>query len=177
MQELGQEVDFKFWGLSGKIHILPLQNCAVCRNTKMSETRLVLLNKPAFPQRPALSVEPLLFLRLRSASHSWCAVTLHKLTLKHWKLLLWLLGVFWGVISTFCSGVLPSLAAFGGMRDTAQRSLFEKFRMCCGASPPCSQCGRTSSPGSLWEHGYGMEHGYGTEHGCGTEHGYGTEHE
>lgn len=74
MQELGQEVDFKFWGSSGKI--LPLQNCAVCRNTKMSETRLELLNKPAFPQRPALPVEPLLFLRLRSGQHPIAGVLL-----------------------------------------------------------------------------------------------------
>lgn len=62
MQELGQGVDFEFWDPSGKIHILPLQDCAVCRNTQMSKTRLVFLDKAAFPQMPALPVQPLLFL-------------------------------------------------------------------------------------------------------------------
>lgn len=76
VQELGQGVDFEFWGPSGKIHILPLQNCAVCRNTTMSETRLVFLSKAAFPQMPALPVEPLLLLRLRSGQHPRAAVLL-----------------------------------------------------------------------------------------------------
>lgn len=77
MQKLGQGVDFEFWGPSGKIHILPLQDCAVCRNTKTSETRLVFLNKGAFPQMSALPVASALP-EVRAASQGCCAVTLHK---------------------------------------------------------------------------------------------------
>lgn len=61
----------------------------------------------------------------------------------------------------FHSGVLPSLVAFGGMRDTALRSPVEdlqKFSLCYGLSPPCSEHCRPSSHGILREHIYRIEH-------------------
>jgi len=36
MRKLGQKLafEFEFWGLSGKIRVLPLQNCAVLQDYK-----------------------------------------------------------------------------------------------------------------------------------------------
>lgn len=41
--EIGAEAGFGFWGSAGKICVLPLQNCAVCRNKKMNETKLLFM--------------------------------------------------------------------------------------------------------------------------------------
>ena len=63
----------------------------------------------------------------------------------------------------FCSGALPSLVAFGGMRDTVLRSPVEglqKFSLHHGASPSCSQDCRPSSRGTLREQVYRIEHVY-----------------
>lgn len=50
--------------------------------------------------------------------------------------------------------MLPFLVAFGAMRDTALRSPVEdlqKFHLCCGVGPPCSQYCGPSSHGTLGE--------------------------
>lgn len=96
VQELGQGVDFEFWGPSGKIHILPLQNCAVCRNTKNEWDQACVLEQSCFSPNAstACGASAVAEAEVRAASQSCCAVTLHELTLKHWKLPAVLAGVF-----------------------------------------------------------------------------------
>ena len=114
------------------------------------------------------AIVSLLFLWLMSGLHHIAdvLVTLNKLTVRHWKLLLWLLVCFLeGGIQVVLWGV--ALVAFGGMRDTALRSPVEdlqKFSLCYGVSPPCSQYCRPSFHGTLHEHIYRIEHVH-----CGAE--------
>lgn len=139
MQELGQGVDFEFWGPSGKIHILPLQNGAVCRDTEMSEARLVL----SFPNASTACVASAVPGAQGSIPELVCCYS----PLKHWKLLLCFLGwVLWGDIHILLWGG-AFLGCFWGNEEESP----EKFRMCCGVSPPCSQCGFLSW---LTVHGY-----------------------
>lgn len=60
MQKLGQEPAFEFWDSSGKTCVLPLQNCAVCRNKERNQAAVHVTNLP-FPKCQGLSATTSLF--------------------------------------------------------------------------------------------------------------------
>lgn len=111
MQKLGQELALEFWGSSGKICVLPLQNCAVCGNTKMSETGLLFLEQICLSPDVRTAIASLLFLWLTSGLHHIAdvLVTVNKLMVKYWKLLQWLLVCFWegGICVLLWGGACP----------------------------------------------------------------------
>lgn len=73
MQKLGQELAFEFWGSSGKIHVLPLQNCLGIKN--QAKLSCCSCDRAAFPciRMVCCSLSAVPGADVRTASHGWCA--------------------------------------------------------------------------------------------------------